>query len=158
MNCDLCIYLSGLSTTVNQNKHKYMWNRFTSASVTNRHCKGLGRNCKRRRSQTVQAGEGDDAVSTWPVTLLLTAKMWIFLPYVTCLYRCNSTAIKRITGKEPTAIRACFVWTGVIFCPWASGLILQQYGHLKLLSPEAQTADQKKQTLQTICQKIKSSA
>lgn len=44
--------------------------------------------------------EGDDAVSTWPVMLLLTAKMWIFLPYVTCLYRCNSKAIKRITGKE----------------------------------------------------------
>jgi len=44
--------------------------------------------------------EGDAAVITWPVTLLLTAKMWIFLPYVTCLYRCNSTAIKRNTGKK----------------------------------------------------------
>jgi len=44
--------------------------------------------------------EGGDAVSTWSVTLLLTAKMWIFLPYVTCLYRYNPTAIKIITGKE----------------------------------------------------------
>jgi len=44
--------------------------------------------------------EGDAAVITWPVTLLLTANMWIFLSYVTCLYRCNSTAINRITGKK----------------------------------------------------------
>jgi len=44
--------------------------------------------------------EGGDAVSTWPVTLLLTAKMWIFLPYVTSVYRCNPTAIKGIKGKE----------------------------------------------------------
>jgi len=38
--------------------------------------------------------EEDDSLSTWPVTLLLTAKMWILLPYVTCIYRCNSTEIK----------------------------------------------------------------
>jgi len=59
-----------------------------------------GGNRKRRRSQTVQGVEGDDAVSTWPVTLLLTAKMWSFLTYVACLYRCNSTAIRESQAKN----------------------------------------------------------
>jgi hypothetical protein len=51
------------------------------------------------------SAKGDDAVRTWPITLLQTGKMWIFLPYVTCLYRCNSAAIKRITGKELLNLR-----------------------------------------------------
>lgn len=84
LKCGLCIYLLVLSTTVNQNTHEYVCNRFACF----RQCKGLVRNCTRRCSQTV--------------TLLLTAKMWIFLLYVTCVYRYNSTAKKRITGKELT--------------------------------------------------------